>query len=66
MHIKNNVIIIIKQHMNQNYLMLLNEMWTQDELQDCVSIRGVDGLDLLHLCLIIALNLIWKQSFTKI
>jgi len=30
--------------------MLLNEILTQDELQDCASIRGVDGLGLLHLC----------------
>jgi len=38
--------------------MLLNVMSTQDELSDCASIGGVDGLDLLH-PLIIVLNQIW-------
>jgi len=40
----------IKQHLNQNCLMLVNEMLTHADVLDCLSSGGVGGLKLLRLC----------------
>jgi len=45
--------------------MLKNEMSIQDELQDCASIRDVDGLDLLHLCLDNLSESQWLATFKE-
>jgi len=39
------MIINIKQHINHNCLMLLNEKSTEDELQECASFGGVVHFD---------------------
>ena len=50
MHIKNNVIISNRQHINENCIMLQSKMLIQEVVYGCASFGGVDGSDLLDLC----------------